>query len=156
MVPDATFGLYYYADKFHLGFSIPQLIQSRLGFNELTGSLKLNTLVRHYFLTGGGYKFEVNEDFDIEPSFLFKAIAQAPVQIDINAKITYQKALWLGASYRDKESVVVMMGAAKNNFILGYSYDLTLSNISNHSSGSHEIYVGVKIPAFQKKQDSME
>ena len=149
MVPDATFGLYYYADKFHLGFSIPQLIQSRLGFNELTGSLKLNTLVRHYFLTGGGYKFEVNEDFDIEPSVLIKTIAQGPVQIDLNAKVTYKKSLWLGVSYRNKESMILMLGALKNNFTFGYSYDITLTNMRNHSSGSHELYLGMKLSPFK-------
>jgi len=156
IVPDAAFGLYYYSDKIHIGFSVPQLVQSRLGFNELSDSSKLNELVRHYFLTGGGYKFKINEDFDIEPSLLFKAIAQAPVQIDINAKITYKKLLWLGASYRNKESVVVMLGAAKNNFILGYSYDITLTSIRKHSSGSHEIYVGMKLRAFKKRQASVE
>ncbi|PCH92538.1 MAG: hypothetical protein COB85_08065, partial [Bacteroidetes bacterium] len=105
MVPDASFGLYYYSDKLYIGFSMPQLIQSRLGFNELADSSKLNQLVRHYFLSGGGYKFKINDNFTIEPSILLRAIAQAPVQVDINAKLTYKKLLWLGLSYRNEESL---------------------------------------------------
>jgi len=146
--PDAAFGIYYYTDNFYAGFSVPQLFQNRVNFSELNDSLKLNKLVRHYFLTCG-YKFEINEDFDFEPSLLFKAVAPAPIQLDINAKATYKEMLWLGASYRTQESVVVMLGFTKSNFIIGYSYDITLTNIKKYSSGSHEIYLGMKISPFK-------
>jgi hypothetical protein len=33
-------------------------------------------------------------------------------------------------------------GGVKGNYRIGYSYDLTISNIKQHSSGSHEIMLG--------------
>jgi len=135
--PDAAFGVYYYTDKYYAGFSVPQLFQ--------------NKLQRHYFLTGG-YQYEINEDFDVEPSFLFKAVAHVPVQLDINAKLIYQEKYWSGLSYRHKESIVFMLGmVAKNKYIFGYSYDVTLTQIRKYSTGSHEIYFAIKFPAFRKK-----
>ena len=137
LAPDAAFGVYYYTDKYYAGFSVPQLFQ--------------NKLQRHYFLTGG-YQYEINEDFDVEPSFLIKAVVRVPVQFDVNAKLVYQEKYWSGLSYRHKESIVFMLGmVAKNKYIFGYSYDITLTQIRKFSSGSHEIYLAIKFPAFRKK-----
>lgn len=144
IAPDAAFGTYYYSKKYYAGFSVPQLFQNKLNYNSFNKSIKENKLVRHYFLNGG-YRFEINDNFDIEPSLLVKAVVNAPVQFDINSRVTYKDLVWLGTSYRNKESVVLMLGASKNNFVVGYSYDITLSNIKKHSSGSHEIFLGLKI-----------
>ena len=76
----------------------------------------------------------------------------APVQIDINAKLSYKDFLWLGSSYRHRESVVVLLGIKKSNFLLGYSYDITLSNIRKYSSGSHEIVLGMYIAKKAPKE----
>lgn len=144
IAPDAAFGAYYYSKKYFAGFSIPQLFQNRLNYNAFNDSINSNKLVRHYFFHGG-YKFEINDDFDVEPSLLLKAVLNVPVQVDINARVTYKDMVWLGASYRNKESVVVMLGVNKNNFVAGYSYDITLSNIRKYSTGSHELFLGLKI-----------
>lgn len=144
IAPDAAFGAYYYSPKYYVGFSVPQLFQNRLNYNAFNDSTNSNKLVRHYFLHGG-YKIKINDDFEIEPSLLFKAVVNAPVQVDINSRVIYKDLVWLGASYRNKESVVVMLGVNKSNFVAGYSYDITLSNIRKHSSGSHELFLGLKI-----------
>lgn len=150
IAPDAAFGTYYYSKKYYAGFSVPQLFQNKLNYNSFNKSIKENKLVRHYFLNGG-YRFEINDNFDIEPSLLVKAVVNAPVQFDINSRVTYKDLVWLGTSYRNKESVVVMLGATKNNFVVGYSYDITLSNIKKHSSGSHEIFLGLKINTLKAR-----
>ena len=135
--PDAAFGVYYYTGKYYAGFSVPQLFQ--------------NELQRHFFFTGG-YKYEINDNFDIEPSFLFKAVAHVPAQLDINAKLIYQEKYWSGLSYRHKESIIIMLGIdLKNKYLFGFSYDITLTQIRKYSIGSHEIYLAIKFPAFRKK-----
>ena len=148
ILPDATGGAYFYSDNYYIGLAIPQLFQTKIDLQAETS--ELNTLVRHYFFTGG-YKFKIDDEFEIEPSFLLKAISQAPVQLDINTKVLYKKMVWLGASYRHDESFVLMLGFEKGNFNLGYSYDATLSNIRKYSSGSHEIFLGMNIPKGKKE-----
>ncbi|MFH1319890.1 MAG: type IX secretion system membrane protein PorP/SprF [Bacteroidota bacterium] len=148
IVPEATFGVYYYGKNYYAGFSVPQLIQMKV---NIGGSQLLNKMVRHYFLTAG-YKFDINDNFSIEPSLLLKAITAAPVQIDINSKLCYQMpgvkspSFWLGFSYRTEESVIALLGAEKSNFSFGYSYDFTLTNIKKYSTGSHEIFAGYNLP----------
>ncbi len=142
VLPDASGGAYFYADNYYVGFAVPQLFQTKIDLKS--ESSELNTLVRHYFFTGG-YKFNVNDNFELEPSLLLKAITQAPAQLDINTKTIYKKLVWMGVSYRHQESVVMMVGAEKSNFKIGYTYDATLSNIRKHSSGTHEIFIGMNI-----------
>jgi len=141
IIPEATFGIYYYGENYYAGFSAPQLIQMKV---DVGGSRTLNKMVRHYFLNAG-YKFKLSDEFAIEPSFMLKAIVAAPFQADINAKVHYKETIWLGFSYRTQEAVVIMLGVGKNNFQIGYSYDATLTNIKKYSTGSHEIFIGYNL-----------
>ena len=137
VVPEANFGILFYGDKFRIGLSIPQLIQMKV---DVGYSGSMNKMERHFF-ADAAYKFDVSDDFEIEPSFLFKATVAAPMQIDINAKVLYKEMIWLGASYRSQESVILMLGLKKSGFGFGYSYDITMTSIKKHSTGSHEIFL---------------
>lgn len=142
VVPDASFGAYYYNPKYYIGLSVPQLFQSSIRYD---GSEKrINKEVRHYFLTAG-YTFDVNDDIAIEPSVLIKTILSAPTQMDINLKGTYNDVFWLGFSYRHKEASVAMLGIEFDKLTLGYAYDFTMSNVRKYSAGTHEIMLGMLI-----------
>ena len=146
--PDAAFGAYYYGEKFFVGASVPQLIQKKYNFGE--AKLDSTKHVRHYYVSGG-YNFTLADDFDLEPSLLFKAVEASPIQFDINARLIYKKNLWAGLSYRNKESVVAMLGMKRDNFIIGYSYDYVVSNIRNYSAGTHELYLEFQLSKKQGK-----
>ena len=146
---DAIFGVAYTSETLYGGFSAPQLFQSRLDFSEEDDG-SVSNLMRHYFLTLG-YTFRLGADYFLDPSVLFKAAEKgSPPQLDVNLRFLYKDLLWAGLSYRHTESVVVMAGIQKNNFLVGYSYDITLSNISKHSTGSHEIMLGLNFPKIKK------
>ncbi|MCB9187812.1 MAG: type IX secretion system membrane protein PorP/SprF [Flavobacteriales bacterium] len=136
--PDASFGIQYFGEKFHIGIAAPQLIENKYKFG--TSFEEINKQVRHYYLTGA-YKFEINDDFEIEPSTLLKYVPSAPFQFDINARLIYSQAMWVGVSYRDKASLVAMVGMERGQFKIGYSYDYVVSNIRNYSGGTHELYL---------------
>lgn len=136
--PDASFGIQYYGEKFHIGVAAPQMIENKYKFgNDFE---EINRHVRHYYLTGA-YRFEINDDFEIEPSTLLKYVPSAPFQFDINARLVYSQAMWVGLSYRDKASMVAMVGMERGQFKIGYSYDYVISNIRNYSGGTHELYL---------------
>jgi len=141
--PDATFGMHYFGENYFVGISIPQLIQNKYKFGDDISSFSKE--VRHYFMNGG-YTFEVNDDIKIQPSVLLKFVPNAPFQFDINARMFYKDNLWVGASYRNKESIVALLGVKREQFVIGYSYDYTLSSIKNYSAGTHELYIEFQIP----------
>lgn len=148
IVPDASFGVYLYTDDYYAGFSVPQLFETKAAFSDAGGD-QIGSLARHYTFLGGFY-FKANATLSIEPSVLVKAVKASPIQIDINSKFHFQNKFWLGLSYRTGDAFAVLAGLKiKNRFHLGYSYDLTLTELRFHSGGSHEIMLGYHL--FKEK-----
>ncbi|MBS1651431.1 MAG: type IX secretion system membrane protein PorP/SprF [Bacteroidetes bacterium] len=147
-VPNFGAGIYFHKkDKFYFGFSAPQLYQSPIPLYT-TGQNNSN-LVTHFNLNGA-YKFAIDDDFKIEPAFLVKYAFPAPPEIDLNIRALYKESFWIGGGYRVKDAFTVMVGYMYQNFLmLGYSYDITTSNIRKYSSGTHEILLGLR---FSRKQ----
>jgi type IX secretion system PorP/SprF family membrane protein len=141
---DADFGALFYADEFYIGFSAPQLFQNKYKFTDTLSALSKQ--VRHYYISGG-YKIEANRDWKVEPVFLIKAVQNAPLQADISARVHYKDMFWGGASWRIKDAVSIMAGMVYEGFVFGYSFDFTTNDIRNYSSGTHEIYLGYRIPS---------
>jgi hypothetical protein len=63
---------------------------------------------------------------------------------------------WGGLSYRTNGDIVAMGGVRYNNIYIGYSFDYTLSRIMNYSYGSHELSLGVRFGAGEKRFDWMD
>ena len=58
---------------------------------------------------------------------------------------TYKAAYKAGLGYRQKEAVMLLLGYNLNHQVaVGYSYDLTVGELKDYSSGSHEIQLQYK------------
>lgn len=156
-VPDAKAGLFFNNERFYTGLSVANLIPFE---NDL-----VVTPARQFFLTSG-YVMDVGEHLKFKPSFLVKENLQGPTNVDLNAFFLLKEILWLGGTYRQgfyvlekptadtgynlKNAWAAMAELYVNQkFRVGYSYDVTLSELSGF--GSHEISLGY---FFFKKQDS--
>lgn len=148
-VPDFGAGLYVHNDKFYFGISAPQIYQSPIKL-YVDGDNK-GTLVTH-FLVNGAYKFNVGEDFKIEPSFLVKYASPAPAKIDVGLRAIYKDQIWLGGGYRHNDAFTALVGFMyKNYLMIGYSYDITTTNIKKYSTGTHELMLGLRFSKQQAK-----
>ena len=149
IVPDFGAGLYVHNEKWYIGFSAPQLYQSPIKLYP-NGDHK-GTLVTH-FLLNGAYKFDINDDFKIEPSFLAKYASPAPVKLDVGARVIYKEQVWLGGGYRHNDAFTALVGFMyKNYLMIGYSYDFTTTNIKRYSTGTHELMLGLRFSKQQSK-----
>jgi len=150
LIPDFGWGAYWHQeDKFYLGISTPQFIQSRISFTE-NGIKSPAILTVHYFLNGA-YTFNLGDNFDLEPSFLVKYSYPTEVQIDAGARIIFKKFIWLGGVFRTDDAISAIIGfnTPNDQLSFGYSYDITTTNLSNYSFGTHELMVTAK---FGKKK----
>jgi len=152
-VPDADFGAYLYNDKYYVGISATQLIQFKIDLGD-SNVVDKNKMIRHYY-TLAGYRFSLSEDFELEPSILFKGTMQTPWQVDINAKGIYKSMYWLGVSYRSSKDLVAMLGVKVKKFYIGYAFDYTFTSIKNYSNGSHEILIGFNVFEGKNKGSSL-
>jgi type IX secretion system PorP/SprF family membrane protein len=141
-VPNIGFGGYLYGDNFYLGVSAPQLVESQLKLTSFSDAQ--NILATHMYVTAG-YKFNINSDFTLEPTTVLKYVLPAPPQLDISAKVTYLKKIWVGVGYRTEDAVYALIGYTyQDNLTFGYSYDYSLSDIRNYSFGTNEIFIGIR------------
>ncbi len=139
---DMNAGLWLYSSDYFAGISAQNIIPSKLKIAEDTVRLAGGRQIPHMFLTAG-YRFFVNDDITFLPSALVKYVTSTPVSFDINAKFQYRDFLWVGGSLRYKDSYAGMVGLNISNTInVGYSYDITTSQLNTVSKGSHEIVIG--------------
>lgn len=159
-VPDATFAFYLYSNDWYIGASIPQLLNSNLGFfeDDYIEAYNLDpdgSLERHYFAMTG-YKWKINYDYVLEPSVLLKSVAATPAQVDFGIKATYQNKLWVGTNYRYKGSesgsdIGMLLGySIGDRYIIGYSYDF--GGLGSYTAGSHEFMLGLRFTPVTEKE----
>lgn len=144
---DLGLGLYFHTNRLYVGLSSLHLPQQQL---KESGSISSNdwnylyTEVRHYYVMAG-YHF-ITPTWKITPSILLKSVASSS-QLDANLIIKWNNMIFAGASYRLGDAIVGIAGLEKAftqkiTAKFGYAYDVTTSNIKNHSNGSHELMLG--------------
>jgi type IX secretion system PorP/SprF family membrane protein len=139
-VPDADLGIFYtYSDKAFFGISVKnvaQLNRSLFYYQDLL----TNTLNRHYYVNGG-YNFTLNEKWRLKTSVLARMIEAKTFQIEGNMIGEFNKRLFFGMGYRNKESINAILGMKIGIVQFGYSYDFGISQIRKYGASSHEVFV---------------
>jgi len=149
VLPNFQYGMYYYTNKFYVGLSMPKLLLNSVT-SDSAGTDNASTYFdfsqMHYYLNAG-YKFELNEDLDLNVSTLLKQISGAPFQVDLNAQVVFGKKFGVGVSYRTSKELVGLISYQINDmFKLAYSYDFSFSKLAAYQSGSHEIMLLFQMP----------
>jgi type IX secretion system PorP/SprF family membrane protein len=139
---DLGFGLHYH---------IPGVMYAGISSTHLTAAELKTTnfqysLARHYYIVGG-YEHALNEMITLRPNLWVKT-DMSSTQVDINVNALWNNMFWGGLSYRMQDAIVPMFGYqgsltnGKGNYRIGYSYDVTTSQLRSYSNGSHEIMLG--------------
>ncbi len=143
LLPNAGLGAYYYRDLFYAGVSAPYLIS--YDPNESSSfetSVPVHRMTRRYYVTAGGI-IETEKELKFKPSMLIRYESGAPLQYDVNLNMLINDIFWIGASYRSDESIIALFEyQISRKLRVGYSYDYTLGELGNYSSGSHELMIG--------------
>jgi len=139
-LPNFGVGAFYYTDKFYVGLSIPNLLET-LHFERSGGQVTKATEVKHYFLTSG-YVFKLTNNIKFKPSTMVKVVSGAPLSIDVSGNFLFNDKFEIGLSHRLNESVSALINIrAKDNLRIGYAYDYTITDLGAFNSGSHEVFL---------------
>ncbi|MAO71469.1 MAG: hypothetical protein CMD02_03040 [Flavobacteriales bacterium] len=143
IVPDATFGLNIYnEDKWYIGASIPQLLNSELTLTG-TDTVTLDASLARHMNIMGLYNIKVSHYWGIQPSVLYKSVSDQS-QVDIGLKTIYNDKFWMGMDYRNNGDISALLGFyIQDKYMVGYSYDIPNSDINSYTSGSHEFMFGI-------------
>lgn len=136
--PNFGAGIYYYTNKYYLGLSAPNFLETR-HLEKKGGIVSTASEKMHYFLTTG-YVFDITDNLKLKPSTMIKATSGAPLSVDLSANLLVSEKFELGLSYRFDDSISGILGFNVNeDFRIGYAYDYTTSKFGNFNNGSHEL-----------------
>ena len=167
VLPEANFGVWLqHQNKYYVGFSATNLVQTKRFINVNPYNV-YNQVKRTYYLMGG-YRFKLSEHMVLEPSAMLQTMESLlklsfkkgdfaiPFQTDINSRLIFNNLFYFGVSYRVKDAIVGMAGIQKPSFRIGYSYDYTLSGLTNYNSGSHEIGLTLFLESVPRGDGNMK
>lgn len=136
--PNIGAGVYFHSNKFYIGLSVPNFIESDR-FNNDNVSIYAEK-IKYYLI--GGYVFDLSSDLKFKPAFLSKLEQGAPLQLDASANFMFYDKFVFGVAYRWSASVNAMAGfQITDGLYLGYGYDHETTNLRKYNSGSHEIFL---------------
>jgi type IX secretion system PorP/SprF family membrane protein len=142
VLPNLGLGAYYYSKRVYVGLSIPTLVNNK--WNNMDPMTRA-TQERHYFLTAG-YVFDLNPDLKLKPNILLRWVENGPFQYDINANLLIKETVWVGVSYRMRDSIDGLLQWNINDQLsVGYSYGYPTTKISSLQAGTHELVLNFRV-----------
>ena len=139
--PNFGLGVYFHSQLYFVGLSIPQLAN-----NVFDRGTDLQTIKQENpIILTGGYVFRVNRLINFKPSALLKYVANDFVEYNINAQLSFDDVLWVGASLKILNAVDLMTEVQLTRQLrFGYAYTHTINDLSVIDLGSHEVMVSYR------------
>jgi len=95
-IPNFGVGLYYYSPRYFVGVSVPHILEGDLSFfDDGSGNTDFSREETHAFLMAVAL-FKLNDALKLKPSILFKFVADAPFDADLNASFIFMTSFELG------------------------------------------------------------
>jgi type IX secretion system PorP/SprF family membrane protein len=133
---DFSTGIVGYGEHFFLGFSVHHLTQPNESFFP-GGSSPLPTKYTAHAGFTIPFGQRGNPDMILSPNIIWQK--QQDFQ-ELNLGLYLQHGPIIGGLwYRNGDAFVILLGIEQGHFKIGYSYDLTVSRLTNTTAGSHEI-----------------
>ena len=147
-IADANLGIYYIAKNYYSGYSILSLMESNVQFGSNTDAeYELNRL--HYFF--GGYLYNIDNKYTLEPSFLLKIQETGKMQLDIDIKYHILKIYWTGLAFRTGTALSFFAGVKIDRYYIGYAYDHNLNTLQGYTYGSHELMLSARFGSQSRR-----
>lgn len=147
---DFSAGLVGYTENVFGGFSVNHLTEPNESVVQGTSPLPRK------FTIHGGVNIPLNSGRTRGPKTFVSpnVIAQLQgnaMQINLGTYLS-RGPLIAGLWYRHKESVIALLGFQTGIMKFGYSYDITVSKLTNTTAGSHEISLGFQFECRPKRR----
>jgi type IX secretion system PorP/SprF family membrane protein len=163
---DIGAGALAYTKKYWLGVSFYHLNKP----NETLRGESEESIVPLKYSVHGGYKYTINPDEkeeiqrkSVSAAFHYRGQAEFD-QFDIGfyySQYVFNAGLWYRGipglksykpGYSNNDAVSVIIGVRTDRMNIGYSYDYTISKLTNMSHGAHELSVSYQLCKLKKKK----
>jgi type IX secretion system PorP/SprF family membrane protein len=142
-LPDVGVGLTYYNDMYYVGFSMPQLLSSRLRYTTPDAISNLRRVTHFYFNAGARIPLKSNNK-DIKqfiiPSFFMKFAPLSPLNLTATVRYMWNYKFSAGLGYSTDGSLVCDANVNINKrFRVGYAFSIGLNGLAPHVGTTHEL-----------------
>lgn len=156
---DFASGIIGYTEKFYLGFSANHLTRPNEGLNSYT-----RMPIRYSVHAGGKLSLESwgshkkgIKQTSLSPNIIFMqqgTFQQLNYGMYLN-KYPFVGGLWFRQSFTNPDALIFLLGVQQQQFKVGYSYDLTVSKLTNATGGAHEISFTYFFPCPERKVEKI-
>ncbi len=151
LTPTIGAGGYMYSENWYFGLSVPDFITNKF-YDDVEQAVAEEEI---QFFVIAGYVFELNPQLKFKPALLTKYLSGFPIVVDVSANFLLYDRFTLGAAYRYDDALSGLTGiTVLDGLFVGYSFDYTLTDLSNYNNGTHEIVLRYTIPQKSKRINS--
>ncbi|MEI6677713.1 MAG: type IX secretion system membrane protein PorP/SprF [Mariniphaga sp.] len=137
-LPNMGLGFMWHSDRFFIGASAPKILKNRIQ-SQNTENVYREVL---HFYGMGGYVFFLSDVLKLKPTVLYRWAERTPSFVDLTGSFLLYDRVWIGATYRIKNSYGFIFQFNVNNQLkFGYSYDQTSFHPTQVNSGTHEFLI---------------
>lgn len=153
---DFSAGILAYTENFFGGVAVHHLTQPEEGF------ISISKLPRKY-TAHAGYVIDIKRksrrsrslnDINISPNILYMQQMQFH-QLNYGFYYNYfpfVAGMWFRQNFENPDAFIVLFGVQQETFKFGYTYDLTVSKLTNVTGGAHEISFIYQFPCPEKRR----
>ena len=145
-------------ESFFAGVAVHHLTQPNEGFySDISSKLNMKLTVHAGGIIDLKRKSGSNrnpEDPTISPNILYQ-MQQHFQQINYGLyfnRSPFVGGLWFRQNFNNADAFIMLAGFEQSSFKLGYSYDLTVSRLTNITGGAHEVSFSWLFPCPVKKK----
>jgi type IX secretion system PorP/SprF family membrane protein len=147
-LPNLGVGLYAFSDNAYFGISIPKLIENVISRDDYETEYVNKEEIHIYAVAGK--KFDLGPDFQLKTNGMLQVVKNSPILLQATLMGGFRERFWLGAMARFGDAFgIVAQFQATENMKIGYSYDITTSELNVFSNGTHEIMFGYSFNMFR-------
>lgn len=146
--PDFSFGMIGFSQKLYFGAAVHHLTQPDEGFIDVAILPRRFTFHFGALIPWGIRK----EDMSWSPNFIYQIQGEA-TEMNLGSYIK-KGPISLGTWYRsgnNRDAIISILGIEVDRYMIGYSYDFTISQLNGQTGGSHEVSVSYRLPCRPKK-----
>lgn len=143
---DFAAGVFGYTKRFYGGFAAHHITQPDEGLLT-TSKLPLKITGHFGALLPVGDK---SKEIYISPNIIYQR-QQNFQQLNLGLYVS-KGSIVGGLYYRNQDAFIMLLGFQQQFFRIGYSYDVTVSKLTNATAGSHEISFSIVLECRAKKK----
>ena len=147
---DVSAGIGGFTKNFYFGAAVHHLNRPNVSMIIGNSPLPMRFTGHAGFDIPLGKKSRYSNPVSLSPNIVYR-YQQGFMEMNIGTYVKYDMFTF-GTWFRNRDAFILTVGLSTNSLRIGYSYDVTVSRLTNQSGGSHEVSMGIYLKCKKKSK----